>query len=321
VFRLPDAWVWDFWLANDGETYHLFFLRASRALGDPDRRHFRAHVGHATSTDLTHWTQVADAFVPADPPAFDDLAIWTGSVTRGPDDLWYFHYTASSRAEHGLIQRIGVATSPDLYTWERRTTTPLEADWRWYELLGQTTWPDQAWRDPWVLPDPAGDGWHMLITARAGHGPVDDRGVIGHARSHDLTTWEPQPPLSAPGSGFGQLEVPQVELVDDRPVLLFSCLGTELAASRAGTSGGIWSVPGVSLTGPWNIAEARPVTGENLYSGRLIQDRSGHWQMLAFHNNGPDGRFIGEISDPFPVTLTPTGHLQLATTSAHLANR
>jgi len=65
MFRLPDSWLWDFWLAEecaaDGErTYHLFFLHASRALHDPDRRHLRAAVGHAVSTDLVTWRQVFD---------------------------------------------------------------------------------------------------------------------------------------------------------------------------------------------------------------------------------------------------------------------
>jgi len=60
----------------------------------------------------------------------------------------------------------------------------------------------------------------MLLTARAGRGRDDDRGVIGDARSADLLTWQVEPPLSRPGSGFGQLEVPQVELVDGRPVLI-----------------------------------------------------------------------------------------------------
>jgi hypothetical protein len=32
--------------------------------------------------------------------------------------------------------------------------------------------------------------------------------------------------------------------------------------------------------------------------------------LLAFHNRGPDGVFVGEISDPMPVT-TPEG-LRLA---------
>jgi hypothetical protein len=37
---LPDAWTWDFWVADDGARFHLFFLRwyESADLGpDPDR--------------------------------------------------------------------------------------------------------------------------------------------------------------------------------------------------------------------------------------------------------------------------------------------
>ena len=37
--RRADDWIWDSWIADDGERYHLFFLKAPRALGDPDLRH------------------------------------------------------------------------------------------------------------------------------------------------------------------------------------------------------------------------------------------------------------------------------------------
>ena len=42
MFDLPGSWVWDYWFADDGERYHLFYLYASRALQDPDARHYRA---------------------------------------------------------------------------------------------------------------------------------------------------------------------------------------------------------------------------------------------------------------------------------------
>ena len=98
MLRLPDHWVWDGWLAVDGNGYHLFFLRASRALLDPHRRHLRAAVGHAVSTDLRTWTLVPDALVHADPPAWDEQAIWTGSVVHGPDGTWYMFYTGVERS-------------------------------------------------------------------------------------------------------------------------------------------------------------------------------------------------------------------------------
>lgn len=78
MFKLPEAWVWDFWTVDDGDRYHLFFLYASRALRDPHARHYRASVGHAVSDDLVHWERVVDALVRSDAPAFDDLATWTG---------------------------------------------------------------------------------------------------------------------------------------------------------------------------------------------------------------------------------------------------
>ena len=296
--------MWDFWIADDGDRFHLFFLKASRALLDPDRRHWRATVGHATSTDLTNWTEHADAVIPDDSPAFDDLATWTGSVVRDDNGLWRMFYTAVSRAEGGINQRISSVVSDDLFTWRREPDRQvLEPDARWYETAETRQWPDQAWRDPWVFRD--GDGWHMLVTARANHGEPDDRGVIGHATSTDLTSWTVQPPLSEPGAGFGHIEVVQVAVVDGTPVGLFSCLGPELSRARAGRtipSAASGRSPSDSLTGPFPLDDAYRITDERLYVGRLVQDRAGQWQLLAFRNHD-DGGWIGEITDPQPVEL------------------
>lgn len=303
MFRLAPSWVWDFWLADDGDRFHLFFLKAPRALVDPDRRHWRATIGHATSTDLVNWTEHIDALLPDDAPAFDDLATWTGSVVREDDGQWRMFYTAAGRAENGLSQRISSVVSADLFTWYREPDRAVvEPDARWYETVDNRQWPDQAWRDPWVFRD--GDTWHMLITARANHGDPDDRGVIGHATSPDLRTWSVQPPLSLPGAGFGHIEVVQTVSVDGQPVGIFSCLGTELSRDRraADPTGGVWAFPTQSLTGPFTTNAAYRITDERLYVGRLVQDRAGQWQLLAFHNRDEHGAWIGEVADPQPVT-------------------
>jgi beta-fructofuranosidase len=309
MLELPDSWVWDFWFAQDGDQYHLFFLYASRALHDPGRRHGRASIGHAVSDDLHCWTRVPDALVRGDAPAFDDAATWTGSVVRGPDGTWHMFYTGASERGGALIQTIGVARSDDLVSWHKYDGNPItSADPRWYEKYDGSTWFDEAWRDPWVFEDPGGDGWHMLITGRANHGPADDRGVVGHARSRDLLQWEVQPPLSEPGAGFGHLEVLQVEVVEGRVVLLFNCLRNELSAGKKATSGsgGVWSLIADSVTGPFDISKATPLTDDSLYVGRLVRDVDGAWVLLAFHNEGPEG-FIGAISDPMPVFVTDDG--------------
>jgi len=320
MLRLAASWVWDFWIADDGERYHLFFLKASRALLDPDRRHWRATVGHATSTDLVSWTEHADAVLPDDSPAFDDLATWTGSVVRDESGLWRMFYTAVSRAEGGIVQRISSVVSDDLFTWRREPGRQvLEPDARWYETAETRQWPDQAWRDPWVFRD--GGLWHMLVTARANHGDPDDRGVIGHATSPDLVGWTVQPPVSEPEAGFGHVEVVQLAVVDGRPVGLFSCLGSELARSRRAEDpvGGVWAFPVEALSGPFRLEDAYRLTDERLYVGRLVQDRSGGWQLLAFRNDGDDGGWVGEITDPHPVRWVD-GRLEVELPSPSLAS-
>ncbi|GAA1187958.1 beta-fructofuranosidase [Kitasatospora gansuensis] len=306
MFTLPDSWVWDFWFADDGEQHHLFFLYASRALHDPEARHYRAAIGHAVSADLRNWTRVPDALVRADAPAFDDLATWTGSVARHPDGTWFLFYTGSTRAPGGKnIQRIGYATSTDLTTWHKAGANPvLSADPTWYETLDSGRWHDEAFRDPWVFPDPDGDGWHMLITARATEGPAFERGVVGHAVSADLREWHLRPPLTAPAvRGFGQLEVIQTEIVDGRPVLIFSCLAEHASELRraGGTRGGIWAAPAESLLGPFDIDAAEQVTDDRYYSGKLVRRRDGRWVLMGFHHTGPDGTFTGGVSDPVPI--------------------
>lgn len=52
--------------------------------------------------------------------------------------------------------------------------------------------------------------------------------------------------------------------------------------------------------GPFAVDRARRLTDERLYSGRLVRDRAGKWNLLAFRN-AVDGAFAGELSDPMPV--------------------
>ncbi len=307
MLRLRDDWVWDSWIADDGELYHLFFLKAPRALGDPGLRHARATIGHATSPDLREWTHLGDALLP-DPAGWDDLAVWTGSVVRGDDGLWRMFYTAIATRGHGLRdQRIGVVVSEDLHTWRRVTDHPIvTADPRWYRTLEEDVTASETWRDPFVFRDPGGDGWRMLITARAIGADRNDDGVLAEARSADLLRWEVMAPVCAPGAGFGQLEVAQVRVIGDRPVLVFTCHPQEQTADRIERSGRYctWSVVGPSVTGPWDIGTAQPFRAEPaLFAAPLVQQRDGSWALVGFRNLEPEGIFSFEILDPIPVEL------------------
>ena len=298
ALRLPDHWLWDHWIADDGERYHLFFLRASRALHDPQRRHMNASMGHAVSDDARSWELVPDALVACEGPAFDDRAVWTGSTVVRPDGSLRVFYTGISRAEAGMVQRIGWADCADGVTFERATSEPLVADGRWYQKWAPGCGYDEAWRDPFVFLHDDGR-WHMLITARArGTGQAADvrrSGVIGHAVSDDLDHWEVLPPLTAP-SMFGQLEVSQSRTVRDRHLLIFSC-GQDMRAEPG--PGGVWVAEGAGPLGPWDVDHARYVRPEHLYAGQLLRLRDGEWVFTGF-TDVVDGAFVGSAPDPIP---------------------
>lgn len=322
----PDHWVWDFWTADDGQEHHCFYLHAPTSLGHPDRRHRAARIGRATSRDLVTWTVREPVLGPGGADSFDAHATWTGSTVLGDDGLWRTFYTGArflhDEPVHTNVESVGVAVSADLVHWEKRPGPVTRADPRWYETLGASTWPEEAWRDPWVFRDPSGQGWHMLVTARALDGaPVDDRGVIGHATSPDLETWTVQPPLSSPGAGFGHLEVPQVVQVEGRWFLLFSCGPSTLAASSAvrEVAPGTWSLPLDSPVGPYPVERAAPLTEHGWYSGRAVRQHDGTWSLLAFENPPAGRAFRGVVSDPMPLVLDD-GHLHLtATATGHVA--
>jgi beta-fructofuranosidase len=323
MLRLDDLWVWDSWIADDGDRYHLYFLQAPRSLGDPGARHTHATVGHAVSADLVTWDYLGQCLGPAEAGRgrFDDLAIWTGSVVAD-SDRWRMFYTAISTAGHHIYdQRIGSATSADLHHWERDEDAALVADRRWYKTLAAfpspTTGPDlehssETWRDPFVIADPDGDGWHMLFTARSVVAGTNDDGVIGHARSRDLRTWTLEPPLTAPHTGFGQLEVLQSRQVDGRWVLVFTCHPQEMTQERRARTGDYctWSVPGEGPLGPWDIDRARPFTAEkDLFAAPLVQQRDGTWAFVGFRNLEPYGQDGFEIIDPIAVRLDADGYV------------
>jgi len=224
------------------------------------------------------------------------------------DGTWRMFYTALNTARGHVLrdQRIGVVESGDLHIWRRTTDGPLvTADPRWYRTLDDGSGASETWRDPFVFRDPGGDGWHMLVTARDKDAPRFSDGVLAHARSADLRTWELGPPVSEP-AGFGQIEVPQVREIDGRAVLVFTCHPDEQSERQKREFGrySTWSVAGDSLTGPWDIERARPfVDDPALFAAPLVRERDGGWALVGFRNQEPEGILSFEIVDPIPVEL------------------
>jgi beta-fructofuranosidase len=310
VLRLPGTWIWDSWVVDDGERYHLFFLRARATPEQPELRHTGARIGHAVSDNLVDWEDRGIALGP-DRTGWDDLALWTGSVVSGDDGRWRMFYSAITSAGYGMRdQRIGLAESDDLMTWRRVGDRPLlDPDARWYRTIDEDARYSETWRDPFVFRDPGGDGWHMLISARVPAAPHNADGVLASARSRDLRAWELGPPVTEP-AGFGQLEVPQVRQVEGQWLLLFTCHPEEQAAAQRARYGDFctWVVAGDGPLGPWDVARAKPFREEpTLFAAPLVRERDGGWAFLGFRNRESEGVLSFELVDPIRVRLDDAG--------------
>lgn len=318
TISLPTKWIWDSWYVRDGDLWHGFFLQADKSLVDSDLRHFNVTQGHATSHDLVTWEHKGTTFGPAPTPAWDDYTTWTGSVVKGDDGLWHLFYTGTCRAEDGMKQRIGHATSSDLHSWTRvGDGLALDIDER-YEEYTPGHWHDRACRDPWVMRDPKG-GWMMFFTGRIPHTEEPNAGgAIGFATSPDLMTWTLQDPVYAGGT-FGQLEVPQVFEVNGRWYCLFCTAPEHYAeAYRASYPGtpvqGTHYLTADDPRGPWEVAPGTFLDGDpavNRYAARIVDTDEG-LKLLGFLHNPGGGDFVGEIADPVRVTVGPDGLLSLA---------
>ena len=326
VLQLDDKWIWDSWYAHDGTRWHGYFLQADKTLGDPDLRHFNVTQGHAVSDDLSNWTHLGTCFAPSEGPAWDDFTTWTGSVVRDEEGLWHLFYTGSSRAEDGLYQRVGHATSEDMHTWVRvgdglclDLTGPNAPQYETAHMLGH--WHDRAMRDPWVMKDPGGDGWLMYFTAR--HPDVAEPnagGTVGFATSPDLIHWELQPPIVAPGT-YGQLEVPQVFEVEGTWYCLF-CTAAQhwsealVATGERPVTGNHYLVSD-SPRGPFRLPDGPFLDGDvpcYRYAARILKTpllEAGDGLVILGFADGGRENFGGYVHDPAPVWRNPDGTLTL----------
>ena len=308
ALSLPDVWVWDSWYVDDGAAIHAFYLKASRALLDPEARHLRASVGHSISTDLVNWSEVADALVPGEPGHFDDQAIWTGSIVTDSSGLHHMFYTGVDRRARSDVQAIGHATSTDLLRWHRVGSEPVvRADPHWY--CTHASGARENWRDPFVFAE--GDRWRMLITADSVTASQGGHGAVATAISDDLYTWQVQAPLAA-DIGLRQMEVLQTVCVDGQWVGVFCLAAADVRAAGLVPKTGTWTVPAQGPAGPFDFSRAEAIDVAGNYAGRIVRDRSNQACLMAFVDLEADGTFGGRLGNPVPLAMTARGTVQPA---------
>lgn len=313
VYQPKGKFLWDFWVFQEKGEYHLFYLQAPL---DPDShtRHRRASVGHAVSTDLIHWREMGTA-LEASPyeQDWDSVSIWTGCTLK-KDDTYYMFYTSRSKQdvlEDGYVghtQRIGVALSKDLYTWDKFEDNPVvTADARWYEKQPEAHNKHEGWRDPDVVYDEKTGYYYMFMTARDKDGDPKARGCIGRARSKDLLHWEVLPPAASPRM-FTDMEVPSLHRHGDKWYLIFAVKENwyspwyqQKIAPRRPQTGELYFVSD-SLDGEFHPIDDDHIligTSDRQYTGRIVQGPDGHDYFLTW--NAGDDEGVKDAAHPYTL--------------------
>lgn len=315
TLHLDHSYVWDFWLAprlSASEPFHCYFLQAPRSLPDPEMRHDRARIGHATSADLKHWEYHGTILPLGEPGVWDDWTQWTGSVTRH-EGRNYLFYTGRSRSEPVSVQRVGLAISDDLYHWQKVEENPLlEAVAPWYAAPAADGSVRSDCRDPWIVRHD--DRWLMYYTASAANVPRERCGVVGIATSPDLIHWTPGPPVADPGV-FGEVEVPQVFPLGDHWAMLFCTARHATIDGVQATWNGTHYFLADSPYGPFTLAPEPLLLADDrgsLYAARAILDPWLGNFVMAFRRHDAHGQFAGDLIDPIPLIVDPAaGHLSI----------
>ena len=148
-------------------TFHLFHL----IIPNHD------YIAHASSKDGILWKRERNALFVGHPGEWDDDMLWTMHISLYKDKF-RMHYTGLQRKERGVVQKIGIAESSDLISWEKITDKnfPISSKGPYYEDLDNNPRSWLSFRDPFYYKHE--DQEYLLICARNHKGPTSRRGCV-----------------------------------------------------------------------------------------------------------------------------------------------
>lgn len=297
-------------------------------------------IAHAVSTNGINWRRVNNALFIGDPGSWDDLMLWTMSITPDPHRPggWRMFYTGLSRREQGRIQRIGLALSEDLFHWEKTGVNwedrrgandpelvqracqashelganryqsptnqsscfPLAPDPQYYESSIDEGRHWVSFRDPFYYRD-GEEGW-LLASGRVKDGPVVRRGCVSVMKEVAPYQFESRPALHHPGL-YDDIEVPNLIRIDGEYYLIGSI--REDAKIR------YWHTDEIGK--PWRSYHDNVLMAKGNYAGRICCDDRG-WLLWNFFSADDFDRTAHNLLPP-PKRLrrTPEGLLRVST--------
>jgi sucrose-6-phosphate hydrolase SacC (GH32 family) len=185
--------------------HHVFFLHDAK-------------WEHTVSSDLIHWKELPPALSPCADPAGPDAHCWTGSVVERAGTFYLF-YTGQNPKDPKNDQKVMLATSKDLITWEKQPAQTFYPDGKIYWSksvngpIAGMGYHHQAFRDPDVFWHEGEKQWWMIFHALTaeGHKPC-----IALYTSPDLQRWTPHAPLVTYASAAPSLDCPHAAPIQGR---------------------------------------------------------------------------------------------------------
>ena len=142
----PPHAMWDTWLFQDGDEFHLFFLQSEPGVTWNT-------LGRAVSKDLVHWTPLPPIPTKGPEGAWDFAPTLTGCTVTF-QGRYYTFYGSSTQG-----QKIGVMVSDDLRTWSKHPGNPTLT-------ITPPHYGGTDWRDLCSVYDPAEKRWHGYVCAQ-----------------------------------------------------------------------------------------------------------------------------------------------------------
>jgi beta-xylosidase len=178
-FAEPGMYTVDHAILQLGDLWHVIYIRGIAATNWPE--YPLSNFGHAVSHDLVNW-HIRKPVLETVKTGFDRYQVWAPHIIEHQGVYWMFYTGVNDSA----TQAICLATSKDLYQWERHSENPLFTSQPW-GYWDTTHWSDC--RDPMVLKE--GDTFYCYYTAaRMVPGTETVENCLGIASSKDLINWQ-----------------------------------------------------------------------------------------------------------------------------------
>jgi beta-fructofuranosidase len=286
----PAIPMWDTWIYQEGDDYHLFFLSSG-------------NIGRAVSKDLIHWETLPSIQNMAEEGDWDRQGMVKTGCTIKHGDTYYLSYGS------GEGSPVGFLTSKDLLHWEPYPGNPV--------LPSKAPYKEgDHWRDLSSYLDPEKNLWEGYLF---GIHEASDQPSIAYVTSRDYLNWEYHEPVfisepwSRENNGFIFLEVPEYFRIGGKHYLIFSSVRSrkENTSGRKDASG-TWYLVSDNKQGPYRVPESPLLLGYghgriDTYVGRTIVYQG---QRLLYHHTWADWGLVS-LGTPKIIQQDPEGNLEL----------